>query len=117
MTSRLAPAARGRHGRRPRVRPAPDELQTIPGVGPSIASDLRRIGIQRVADLRGRSPERLYARSNARAGVVQDRCLLYVFRCAVYFASTVRPRPERLKWWAWKDAREEPRMPRRQVAR
>lgn len=82
-----------------------DELQTIPGVGPSIARDLRALGIQRVADLRGRDPERLYARSNALRGVQQDRCLLYVFRCAVYFATVAKPRPSRLKWWAWKDVR------------
>jgi len=27
----------------------------------------------------------------------------YVFRSAVYFASTARPDPERLQWWWWKD--------------
>jgi hypothetical protein len=86
-------------------RSATDELQTIPGVGPSIANDLRGIGISRVSDLRGKDPERLYARSNAKRGVIQDRCLLYVFRCAVYFASTTRPSPEKLKWWNWKDVR------------
>jgi hypothetical protein len=80
-----------------------DELQRIPGVGPSIAQDLRGIGITRIADLRRRDPERLYAKSNARRGVTQDRCLLYVFRCAVYFASTARPAPAKLKWWNWKD--------------
>ncbi len=80
-----------------------DELQTIPGVGPSIASDLRELGIRRVADLKGRNPERLYQELIVRRGMHQDRCLLYVFRCAVYFASTRRPRPEKLKWWNFKD--------------
>jgi DNA polymerase/3'-5' exonuclease PolX len=82
-----------------------DDLQTIPGVGPSIARDLRDLGITRVADLRGRDPERLYARINAIRGVSQDRCLLYVFRCATYFAAAKRPAPAKLKWWAWKDDR------------
>ncbi len=82
-----------------------DDLQTIPGVGKSIAVDLRDLGIRRVADLKGKDPERLYARINARRGVRQDLCLLYVFRCAVYFASTRRPKPELLKWWNWKDRR------------
>jgi hypothetical protein len=81
-----------------------DELRTIPGVGPSIAADLRAIGIRRVVDLRGQDPQRLYEHSNARRGVQQDRCLLYVFRCAVYFATVAKPHPARLKWWAWKDA-------------
>ena len=80
-----------------------EELQQIPGVGPSIAADLMRIGIRRVEDLNGRDPEELYDKSNRAAGVVQDRCLLYVFRCAVYFASTKRPAPEKLQWWYWKD--------------
>ncbi len=87
-----------------RNRRAPDDLQTIPGVGPSLAQDLRELGISRVADLRGQDPERLYVRLIAQRGVHQDRCVLYVFRCAVYFAETPEPEPERLKWWRWKDA-------------
>ena len=87
-----------------RRREPKDELRAIPGVGPSIADDLRALGIARVAQLRGRSPERLYERSNRLAGVRQDRCLLYVFRCAVYFANTKRPEPRLLKWWNWSDA-------------
>jgi adenine-specific DNA glycosylase len=81
-----------------------DPLRAIPGVGPSIAADLRAIGVNDPTGLRGKNPERLYARSNALSGVVQDRCLLYVFRCAVYFANTSRHQPELLKWWNWSDA-------------
>jgi len=95
-------ATAGRRRQRPR---AQDELQAIPGVGPSIAVDLRELGIRRVADLRGRDPERMYRRLIALRGEHQDRCLLYVFRCAVYFASTPRPRRELLDWWRWKDQR------------
>lgn len=80
-----------------------DDLQTIPGVGPSLAQDLRDLGIRQVAELRGEDPERLYTRLIAQRGVHQDRCVLYVFRCAVYFAETAQPDPERLKWWNWKD--------------
>jgi hypothetical protein len=89
------------------VDPAIRELMIVPGVGKSIAADLRALGIRRVADLRGKDPERLYERSNRLAGEVQDRCLLYVFRCAVYYAGTEgrRRNPEKLKWWNWKDVR------------
>jgi hypothetical protein len=62
------------------------ELQTIPGVGKSIAGDLYSIGIRKVSDLKYRDPEELYVHSNKLAGTKQDRCLFYVFRCAVYFA-------------------------------
>jgi hypothetical protein len=80
-----------------------DELQRIPGVGPSIAKDLRGLGIRKIADLKGRSPQRMFERSNQLRGVVQDRCLLYVFRCAVYFAETAKPSKAKLNWWYWKD--------------
>ncbi len=80
-----------------------DELRAIPGVGPSIAQDLHDLGIRRVRDLVGKDPERLYRRLEMLRRHDQDRCLLYVFRCAVYFASTPRPEPEKLKWWNWKD--------------
>ncbi len=81
-------------------------LQVIPGVGKSIAQDLIDIGITDVAALRGKDPENLYDMSNNFNGVIQDRCLLYVFRCAVYFAENENPEPEKLKWWNWKDTRK-----------
>lgn len=77
-------------------------LTAIPGIGPSIAANLNNIGIRRISDLKGKDPQRLYARSNEKAGTTQDRCLLYVFRCAVYYANNGRD-SERLKWWNWKD--------------
>ena len=79
------------------------QLQVIPGAGKSIAADLFHIGIMNVEDLVGRSPEDLYRESNAFTGVVQDRCLLYVFRCAVYYATEKKHEPEKLQWWYWKD--------------
>lgn len=86
----------------PKRRVAKDELQTIPGVGPSIARDLRQLGVRRVADLKKRNPEQLYRRLNELRGVRQDPCVLYTFRCAVYFASTARPEARKLNWWWWK---------------
>jgi hypothetical protein len=81
------------------------ELRKIPGVGPSIARDLFELGIRSVADLRGRDPERLYRQRCVQQGQPIDRCLLYVLRCAVYYAETLRPKPELLLWWNWKDRR------------
>ena len=80
-----------------------DELQVIPGVGPSLARDLRVLGIEKVADLRGRDPEQLYAELEARVGRHVDRCVLYVFRSSVYFAEQTQPEPELTDWWRWKD--------------
>jgi len=78
-------------------------LENIPGVGKSIAEDLRNIGIRTVVDLRGKNPEELYEMSNRFEGKTQDRCLLYVYREAVYFAENTNHDPEKLKWWNWKD--------------
>lgn len=81
------------------------ELTVIPGIGKSLATDLWNIGITSVADLKGKAPEVLFALSNAYAGVVQDCCVLYAFRCAVYFAQTLpeHRKKEKLNWWFWKD--------------
>jgi hypothetical protein len=83
------------------------ELINIPGIGKSIANDLWRIGIKGIGDLRGKKAETLYQLSNEQVGIVQDRCLLYTFRCAVYFATTDQKKldPEKLKWWNWKDVK------------
>lgn len=80
------------------------ELQQIPGVGVSIANDLYNIHIRSIDDLKQKDPQQLYEASNAYANAIQDRCLLYVFRCAVYYAETPEDqrRPEQLKWWNWK---------------
>jgi hypothetical protein len=81
------------------------ELMQIPGVGKSIAADLWNIGIHSISDLKGKDPEKLYLQSNKFANAIQDRCLLYVFRCAVYYAKTppAKRDSEKLRWWYWKD--------------
>lgn len=82
-----------------------DNLTKIPGVGPSIAQDLKNIGINKVEDLISKNPEELYHLSNQFKGQNQDKCLLYVFRCAIYYANTKEKdrEQEKLKWWNWKD--------------
>ncbi len=81
------------------------KLTSIPGVGKSIAKDLEEIGIKKVSDLKGKDPEKLFNLSNKKVGKVQDRCLLYTFRCAVYFATAKKYDLEKLKWWNWSDAK------------
>lgn len=88
---------------RAHVRPPADPLRALPGVGPSMARDLRDLGVRSVADLGRRNPERLYLALNRLRRARQDRCVLYVFRCAVYAASTPRPEAGLLLWWNWKD--------------
>ncbi|MDH4072041.1 MAG: helix-hairpin-helix domain-containing protein [Gammaproteobacteria bacterium] len=82
-----------------------DDLQTIPGIGPSMAQDLRDLGYFQVSDLKGQDPELMYKRLMLMHDMHIDPCVLYVFRCAVYYATAERHEPELLKWWVWKDAR------------
>ncbi|MES2308804.1 MAG: helix-hairpin-helix domain-containing protein [Verrucomicrobiota bacterium] len=79
------------------------ELRRIPGVGSSLAQDLFDLGITSVRGLVGLDPELLYCQLCQIRGQHQDKCVLYVFRCAVYFASEKNPDPPRLCWWNWKD--------------
>jgi recombinational DNA repair protein RecR len=81
------------------------EFQQIPGVGIKTAEDFWKLGIFSVKDLDGRDPERLYQKLCRLKQTKIDRCQLYVFRCAVYYASHKKPKPELLKWWNWKGGR------------
>lgn len=82
-------------------------LQRIPSVGSSIADDLYRLGFRSVDDLRDKDPEAIYRSLMALEGTHVDRCVLYVFRCAVYFASHKIHDPELLKWESWKDGEQD----------
>jgi hypothetical protein len=79
------------------------ELKRIPGVGDKIAHDLWNLGYRSLQELKDQDPEEIYQRLCNYQGTHVDRCMLYVFRCAVYFASNETHDPELLKWWNWKD--------------
>ncbi|MBO5115376.1 MAG: Pathogenicity locus [Peptococcaceae bacterium] len=81
------------------------ELQKIPGIGKTGELDLMKLGYTTIESLRGADPEEMYERECIEKGVKVDRCVLYVYRCAVYYANTpeAERNPEKLKWWNWKD--------------
>lgn len=81
------------------------ELQKIPGIGKSLSKDLFDLGYRKVNELKGEDPEIMYQNLMALRGEHVDRCVLYVFRCAVYYASNSKHEPELLKWWYWKDSK------------
>ena len=78
-------------------------LREIPGVRARIAAVMEALGIREVSDLRGRDPEELYLKECLMKGYQEDRCALYVWRAAVYYADHETRDPEKLKWWYWKD--------------
>lgn len=79
------------------------DFRRIPGVGKSIAQDLWDLGLRDVDELRRHDPQALYDHLCRLRGTHVDRCMLYVLRCAVYFASHDEHDPEKLLWWNWKD--------------
>lgn len=79
------------------------DLTNIPGVGKDMEQHFFDIGIRTVDDLKGKNPEELYEKACLVKGCVIDRCVLYVFRLAVYFAENDIHDSEKLKWWYWKD--------------
>ena len=80
-----------------------ESLESIPGVGVKIAQALKSIGIHQVRDLKNRNPERQNKHLEQTIGAHVDKCVLYVFRTAVYYASHEKHDPDKLKWWNWKD--------------
>jgi len=73
-------------------------LQQMPGVGKTIAQDLWDLGYRSIEEFRSKNPEQMYERLCEHQGCHVDRCMLYVFRCIVYYAETPDdPDPELLK--------------------
>jgi hypothetical protein len=72
-----------------------DRLDQLPNVGPSIAADLRSLGINHPQDLIGRDALALYRALSAATGKRQDPCVLDTFMSATAFMAGAAPRP----WW------------------
>lgn len=79
------------------------DLRKIPGVGERTKESLINIGIRCVEDLKDKDPEELYEMDCKVKGFKEDRCQLYLFRMAVYYAENKVHDKEKLKWWYWKD--------------
>ncbi len=79
-------------------------LLTIPNVGKKTKESLFNIGITCIEDLIGKDPEKLYLEDCKKKGFQEDKCQLYLFRMAIYYAENKnKTDPEKLKWWYWKD--------------
>lgn len=78
-------------------------LEEIPGVGPVIAGNMEALGIRQVSDLAGRDPEELFRLDCLRKGYQEDRCALYLWRAAVYYAEHPVRDAEKVNWRYWKD--------------
>jgi len=79
------------------------DLTKIPYVGKETEKDLLLLGFDSIVSLKGADPEAMYEKECVLKGVKVDRCQLYVYRMAVYYAENEVHDPEKLKWWNWKD--------------
>jgi len=74
-----------------------EALEQLPNIGPSLAADLRRIGIRSPRDLRGRDAFVLYQMLCAATGERQDPCVLDTFMAVTDFMRGAPAAP----WWAY----------------
>jgi DNA transformation protein len=77
-------------------------LEQIPNVGPSIAGDLRQVGVRTPRALVGRDPYRLYLSLCKATRERQDPCVLDVFISAVRFMEGGPVQP----WWHYTQERK-----------
>jgi pathogenicity locus Cdd1 protein len=75
-------------------------------VGPAIERDLKSLGVQSVAQLARRSPERLYRQLERATGTKQDPCVLDTFRAAVAQALDPELPAEQCVWWHYSALRK-----------
>ncbi len=74
-----------------------DALEQLPNIGPSIAADLRSIGVNHPRDLAARDALALYQELCRTSGKRQDPCVLDTFMAATDFMRGAEPRP----WWVY----------------
>ncbi|WP_345969299.1 MULTISPECIES: helix-hairpin-helix domain-containing protein [Sulfurimonas] len=77
-------------------------LTDLPNIGPSLAGDLRRIGINRPEQLVGQDPVELYGILCELTGSEQDPCVLDVFMSITDFMNG----GEAKVWWAYTPQRK-----------
>ncbi|MBT9455206.1 MAG: helix-hairpin-helix domain-containing protein [Burkholderiaceae bacterium] len=78
------------------------ELEHIPNIGPSLANDLRLIGIKHPRELNGRDAFVLYQELCAVTGARHDPCVLDTFMAATDFMRGAPAAP----WWHYTPQRK-----------
>jgi hypothetical protein len=74
-----------------------EALEQLPNIGPSLADDLRSIGVHQPQELTTREAFALYQALCQHTGKRQDPCVLDTFLAATEFMRGAPPRP----WWTY----------------
>ncbi len=80
-----------------------ERLEQLPNIGPSLAADLRLIGMHEPQELVQQDAFVLYQALCRATGKRQDPCVLDTFIAACDFMRGAPPRP----WWAYTAARKQ----------
>jgi len=80
-----------------------EALEQLPNIGPSLAADLRTIGITHPRELATRDPFVLYRSLCAHTGRRQDPCVLDTFMAITDFMRGAAAAP----WWAYTAQRKQ----------
>jgi hypothetical protein len=74
-----------------------ESFEQLPNVGPSMAADLRALGVRHPRELAHRDPFVLYQSLCAHTGKRQDPCVLDTFMAITDFMRGAAPAP----WWRY----------------
>jgi Pathogenicity locus. len=83
------------------------QLKDLVSIGPATLNDLELLGINSVAQLRLRNPQRMYQQLCRIKKQVIDPCCLDVFVAAVAQARDPNLPIEQRQWWYWSKARKQ----------
>jgi hypothetical protein len=72
-----------------------DKLESIPNIGPAIASKLRLLGYKEPSELAGQDPYIIYKKLCSLTHKRHDPCLLDIFISAISFCNGNPAKP----WW------------------
>lgn len=89
------------------------DLLSLVSVGPATVEDFRQLGITSIAQLRGKSPQRLYDRLCVITGKRHDPCLLDVFHAAIAQADNPKLPAAQKQWYYWSRVRKRDKTGRR----
>jgi hypothetical protein len=101
-TSSLLSPPRALKPRKARSAAECEQLEQLPNIGPSLADDLRSIGVKHPQDLATRDAMALYQALCQATGKRQDPCVLDTFLAATDFMRGADPRP----WWTYTPQRK-----------
>jgi hypothetical protein len=82
------------------------ELKDLVSIGPAMLEDFELLGVHSVAQLRRRSPQRMYRQLCRIRKQVIDPCCLDTFMAAVAQARDPNLPIEQRQWWYWSKVRK-----------